>query len=929
MRLSWNEIRARASKFAREQADARYEKSETQTFYNEFFDIFDIKRRSVARYEKHVEKLDNSDGYIDLFWPKVLLVEQKTTDRSLTRAREQAFEYFDALPVHERPRYLLLCDFQTWELVDLDRDEEVRFHLAQLPEFIEHFGFMMGVHKRTFRDQDPVNIQASELIGAVHDGLKESGYFGDDLDRFLVRLVFCLFADDTGIFEPESFLSLLEDRTTADGADTGMWLDHLFTALNTPEDQRSRNLDDDFRAFPYVDGDLFSDRIRTADFDLGLREALIAAARFDWSQISPAIFGALFQSVMDPDHRRAIGAHYTTEQNILKVIEPLFLDDLRAEFERIKVLRGRSRRSRLADFQQQLGRLTFLDPACGCGNFLIIAYRELRQLEIDVLLEIHGDERQAVQDVSALSVMNVDQFYGIEIQEFPTRIAETALWMMDHIMNVRLSDAFGQYFSRIPLRRSPHIHCLDAHEVDWNEILPAERCSYVFGNPPFRGSQFQSVLQSEQVRRASAYVDGSGTLDYVAAWFLVASEYIQQGSAKIGFVATNSITQGAQIGVLWPLLYDRNNVEIVFAHRTFEWGSEASGTAHVHVVIIGLTTAAAAPAVKQLYSYDTVKSEEPRASSHAAISPYLIDAEAIANPRIVVRSHRSPINSLPRLKTGVQMIDNGILTFTTEQRAEFLREEPNAEPYFQQYLGGDEFINGFHRWVLYLRDAPPNELRALPMIRERLEQVQRYREASNRASTRKLAPTLIGVDQRLERDYLVLPNTSSERRDYVPIGWLPPDVIANQKLRILPDPELWHFGLLTSAMHMAWMRTVSGRMKSDYMYSVGVVYNTFPVPTIRPLQQRRLSELAQQVLDARAHWRAATLADLYDPDTMPANLRDAHAALDRFVDRIYRPRVGFSSERERVEHLLARYEEMVAPLDAAAAPKRGRRRRGA
>ena len=927
MRLSWNEIRSRAAQFVRDHADDRYEKSETQTFYNDFFAMFDIKRRSVARYERHVDKLDNSDGYIDLLWPKVLLVEQKTTERSLHRARDQALEYLDALSEHERPRYLLLCDFQKWELLDLDLDEEIRFNLAELPEYIEHFGFMMGVHKRTFRDQDPVNIEASELIGAVHDGLRASGYVGDDLDRFLVRLVFCLFADNTGIFEPESFLSLLEDRTTTDGADTGMWLDRLFDTLNRPKGGRSSLLDEDLSSFPYVDGDLFSDRIRNADFDSSLRADLIAAARFDWSRISPAIFGALFQSVMDPDHRRAIGAHYTTEQNILKVIEPLFLDDLRAEFEHIRGLRGRARRSRLSEFQQKLGKLTFFDPACGCGNFLIIAYRELRQLEIEVLVEIHGEERQAVQDVSQLSVMNVDQFYGIEILEFPTRIAETALWMMDHIMNVRLSEAFGQYFSRIPLRRSPHIHCQDAHEIDWNEILPAERCSYVLGNPPFRGSQFQSELQSEQVRRAAANVSGSGTLDYVTAWFLVASDYTQRGSARIGFVATNSITQGAQIGVLWPLLYDKGNLEIAFAHRTFEWGSEASGKAHVHVVIIGLTKEAAVPAVKALYSYDTVKSDEPRASSHTAISPYLIDGQAIANPRIVVRSSRLPLNHLPHLKTGVQMIDNGLLTFTDEERAEFVEKERDSEPFFRKYVGGDEFINGFHRWVLYLRDVSPNELRALPLVGERLNQVKQYRQASNRASTRNLAPTMIGVDERLEHDYLVLPNTSSERRDYIPIGWLSPDVVANQKLRILPDPQLWQFGLLTSTMHMAWMRTVSGRMKSDYMYSVGVVYNTFPVPAMRLAQRRRLSELAQQVLDARAHWPDATLADLYDPDTMPADLRRAHRALDRYVDRVYRPRIGFNSERERVEHLLARYETMVAPLDAAATPRRGRRRR--
>ena len=930
MRLSWNELRARAADFAREHADDRYEKSETQTFYNDFFAIFDIKRRSVARYERHVEKLDNSGGYIDLFWPSVLLVEQKSSGRSLAAARAQALEYFDALAEHERPRYLLLCDFQNWELIDLELEDDVRFTLAELPEQIERFGFMMGVHRRAFREQDPVNIQASELIGVIHDQLRASGYVGEDLDRFLVRIVFCLFADNTGIFERESFLTYLEDRTSSDGTDVGPRLDRLFTVLNTREGRRTTYLDPDLAAFPFVDGDLFKERIAAADFDSTMRRLLIEAARFDWSRISPAIFGALFQSVMDPDHRRAVGAHYTTEQNILKVIEPLFLDELRAEFERIRAQRGGRRRANLLRFQQRLGEMRFLDPACGCGNFLIITYRELRELEIEVLLEIHGAERQAVQDVSALSMMNVDQFYGIEILEFPSRIAETALWMMDHIMNRRLGEAFGQYYARIPLRTSPRIRCADAHEIDWDDVVPAEQCTFVYGNPPFVGSKMQSALQRAQVQRA-AKLEGGGTLDYVAAWFIAAGEYAQRGDAKIAFVATNSITQGEQVAQLWPILYDRCNLEITFAHRTFEWGSEARGKAHVHVVIVGLDKAGGAPPQKRLFSYQDVKSD-PEESAHALITPLLVSGDQLSDPRLVVREQPRPLNGMPPLKYGTQPIDGGHFILDDEEDVQaLLAGSADLAPYIRPYVGAREFLNGLKRWILYLEHAPPTLLRQAPAVGDRITKVREFRLQSRRKVTRDLAttPTSYAFTVVPTESFLVIPEVSSERREYVPIGWLEPPAIPSNLVRVQENASLPTFALLTSAMHMAWMRTVAGRLESRYRYSIGVVYNTFPVPATTKRQRDRLTELAQAVLDARGQHESATLAELYDPDVMPSSLRRAHAALDRYVDRLYRPRVGFESERERVEHLLARYEQLVAPLDAAqpTARRRGRRRR--
>ena len=517
MRLSWNEIRSRAAQFAAEWANATYESGETQSFYNDFFEIFGVRRRTVARYEEHVRRLDNSHGFIDLFWPGVLLVEQKSAGRDLTAARKQAGTYFDALPERDRPRYQLLCDFQTFELLDRDEREETRFALADLPQYVEKFGFIIGVQRRTFRDQDPVNIEASERIARLHDALADSGYDGHDLELFLVRMVFCLFADDTGIFEPRDiFLQFIEERTSSDGSDLGPYLARLFQVLNTPEERRQTKLDEDLAQFPYVNGELFAEPLRIPDFDAEMRQSLLNACLFDWTAISPAIFGSLFQSVMEPAERRAQGAHYTTEQNIRKVIEPLFLDDLRAEFARLKARRDNRRIPDLYIFQQKLGQLTFLDPACGCGNFLIIAYRELRQLEIEVLRELHPSV-QLSAFAELLSVVNVDQFYGIEISEFPARIAETALWMMDHIMNIRLSLEFGQTYARIPLEESPHIHNADALTMDWAELLPPAECWYVFGNPPFVGSKFQSPDQRKQVQQVAALGGSGGTLDYVPA----------------------------------------------------------------------------------------------------------------------------------------------------------------------------------------------------------------------------------------------------------------------------------------------------------------------------------------------------------------------------------------------------------------------------
>ncbi len=933
MRLSWNEIRIRAAAFTNKWRDAAYEKGETQTFYNEFFETFGVERRSVARYEDHVRKLNDRSGYIDLFWPGVLIVEHKSAGRDLKEAYEQAGEYFDALPEHDRPRYILVSDFQTFELRDLDEDQPFAFSLADLPKYVERFGFILGRQRRTFRDQDPANIEAAELVGRLRDALCNTGYVGHDLERLLVRIVFCLFADDTGIFEPRDiFFDFLEERTGEDGADLGPWLIHLFQVLDIPEVKRQSTLDEDLARFPYVNGDLFQEPLRTPAFDSDMREKLLDACRFDWSDISPAIFGALFQSVMEPAARRAQGAHYTTEKNILKVIEPLFMDDLRAEFERLKSRKDSRRVPELQKFQAKLGRLRFFDPACGCGNFLIIAYRELRLLEIEVIREIRkatATTEQKVLNTKWQSMVDVDQFYGIELGEFPSRIAQTALWMMDHIMNNRLSLEFGQSFARIPLAKSPHIVHGDALEIDWSEVLPPEQCSYLFGNPPFGGFVMRDAVKQAQAKAEMAKLGASGSrLDYVAAWFLKAGAYFSKKPARIAFVATNSITQGEQVAQLWPTLFETYGLEITLGHRTFPWGSDVRGVAHVHVVIVGLSDRDTAPSRRRLFLYDD-PAGEPSEIEPNHIGPYLQDASGLTDGRLVIARRRSSISGLPKIGVGTKPVDGGHYILDQTERDRLLDCEPKASGLIRPFVGGREYLNGLQRWLLCVTGVSPSILRSMPRVMERIRSVRAFRENEGGKLAQSLAnePTAFHVTVLPRADFLVIPEVSSERREYVPVGYLKPPAIPSNQLLVVENATLAIFALLTSSMHMAWLRQVGGRLKSDYRYSSGLVYNTFPVPP-KAASLSRLEPLAQAVLDARAAHPGETLADLYDPDLMPQNLRRAHQALDRAVDRLYR-RNGFASERERIEHLFVLYESMCTPLDTFVRrkPKRRSRRR--
>ncbi|HEY1717993.1 MAG TPA: DNA methyltransferase, partial [Verrucomicrobiae bacterium] len=625
MPISWNEIRHNAIKFSGEWKGAKSESAEKQTFWNEFFQVFGIKRRVVASFEEPAKRISGTYGFIDLLWRGVLLVEHKSFGEDLGKAKAQAFNYIQDLANEGRhaeiPRYIIVSDFARIALHDLEPEEQrdlplfdkrrgtsIEFTLADFHKYIHAFAFIPGYKQHTYKEEDPINIEAAEILGELHDALEAGGYTGHDLERFLVRILFCLFAEDTGIFDRESFHLFIENRTAADGSDLGEKLARLFEILNTPAEKRQKNLDETLAAFPYVNGDLFGEHLGFADFNRDMRNALLGCCQKDWSRISPAIFGSLFQSIMQPKERRQIGAHYTSERDILKVARSLFLDDLRAEFDTRKADRSTGRKARLEEFHKKICDLRFLDPACGCGNFLVITYRELRQLELEVLMELLPSKEGRFQqvfsqeEVGQLTQVDVDQFYGIEIEEWPTRIAEVALWLMDHQMNQKISAAFGQLYQRLPLKKSPHIHCANALRLDWKKVLPPEQCSYVLGNPPFVGKHYQNKDQRADMVHVFSNFKNTGDIDFVVSWFYRAAEYIQGTRIQVGFVATNSITQGEQVPVVWGLLFDRFKIKIHFAHRTFAWASEARGKAHVHVVILGF--GAFDTANKRIYDYE-------------------------------------------------------------------------------------------------------------------------------------------------------------------------------------------------------------------------------------------------------------------------------------------------------------------------------------
>ena len=909
MPLSWNEIRSRALTFSKHWVDAANEDAQAKPFLIAFFEVFGITDKRFASFEHAAQKYDGSRGYVDAFWPGILLVEMKSRGKNLDRAYAQAMDYFPGIKERDLPRYVLVCDFGRFRLHDLADGSTSEFALADFYKSVRLFGFIAGYQTQVIKPQDPINIRAAEHMGRLHDKMKAVGYTGRPLEIYLVRLLFCLFAEDTGICEKRQFQDFIEQRTAEDGSDLADRIATLFHILNTPSDKRLANLDEQLAAFPYINGRLFEEALPPAGFDAAMREALLDLCGLDWSLISPAIFGSLFQSIMDDTARRNLGAHYTSEENIQKLIKPLFLDELRTEFEKIK-----KNRNKLFDFHKKLRSLKFFDPACGCGNFLAITYRELRLLELDVLRAAHIDGQQML-DIHQLVAVDVDQFYGIEIEEFPAQIAQVALWLVDHQMNIKVSEEFGSYFVRIPLKHAATIVHGNALQLDWNAVLPAPTCSYVLGNPPFVGKSYQTAEQKADMAAVTHDIHGAGVLDFVAAWYIKAARYMATHPAiRTVFVSTNSITQGEQVGALWGWLLAQG-ARIHFAHRTFSWSNEARGKAAVHCVIIGFGLQDVAE--KTIFEYADIKGEA-HAIRAANINPYLVDA-----PDVVLPSRRSPCCDVPEITYGSKPTDGGALLLTLEERNALLEAEPQAAQWVKPFLNADEFLYGIPRYCLWLVDCPPEALRRMPHVMQHVGSVHDMRMASSKAPTRDKAatPSLFAEIRQPTTAYLLLPAHTSENRVYIPIGYMSPDVICGNANFTIPDTTSFHFGILTSTMHNAWVRAVCGRLESRYRYSASIVYNNFPWPESTDKQRAAIEAAGEAVLDARAAHPNAALADLYDPLTMPPDLLRAHQTLDRAVDAAYAYKDA-PTDAARVAFLFARYQSLTSLLPAQAAKLR-------
>jgi len=927
MALGWNEIKDRAVRFSNEWKDTCNEEQDSQNFLIEFFDVFGISRRKVATFEHKVKKLDEHAGSIDLFWKGTILIEMKSRGKDLDKAFVQAREYIDGLKQFELPRYILVSDFENFRLFDIDENTETAFQLKDFVNHVQLFGFIAGYQKRTYKPEDPVNIEAAYLMGKLHDALKDAGYTGHELEKYLVRLLFCLFAEDTTIFNKNIFKEYIEDKTNEDGTDLGMHIAQLFQILDTPNHERQKTLDESLAAFPYVNGQLFKERLSFASFNSKMRHTLLECCMLDWGMISPAIFGSMFQSVMDETQRRNLGAHYTSEKNILKLIKPLFLDKLWSEFETVK-----SNTNRLKAFHRKIASLRFLDPACGCGNFLVITYRELRMLELSILKELQ--KGQQVIDLESLMQCNVDRFYGIEYEEFPAQIAQVALWLIDHQMNMLISQEFGEYFVRLPLRHSAKIVNGNALRTDWDgmiELLPwesktdREQYDYILGNPPFIGKQLQNVSQKSDMELIFNGLKGAGVLDYVTAWYIKAAQYLQKHNIEgnsydiktcVAFVSTNSIAQGEQVGVLWNEMFNRYKIKIHFAHRTFKWGNEAKANAVVHVVIIGFSNFDITE--KLLYEYEDIKGE-PHELKVKNINPYLVESKDL---NIFKRSH--PICNVPEISFGSMPNDGGYLILSDNEKNDLLKIEPESEQYIKPLLSAHEYLNGEKRWCLWLLNANPSDLKKLPEVSKRVENVKKIRETSTREATKRLSafPTLFGENRQPNSDYILIPRHSSSNRKYIPFGFFDKNYIASDSCLFVTNTNLFHFGILSSLMHMTWNKYTCGRIKSDYRYSNEMVYNNFPWPENPTEKQKETIEKAVNVvLNVRKQFSENSLAEIYDPLFMPPLLVKAHQELDKAVDLAYRPQ-PFINETKRIEFLFELYDKYTAGLFAVEKKKK-------
>ena len=898
-----------------------YEKGESQTFWIELLtEIFGVESPSTfIRFEQQAQ-LDHT-SFIDGIIPSThVLIEQKSLGKDLRQAIkqsdgtvltpfQQAQRYSAVLPYSERPRWIVTCNFAEFDVYDMEnpKGEPSRILLKDLGKEFYRLQFLVeqqGIHLQ--REME-VSMKAGEIVGKLYDAFVTQYDAADPeslryLNILCVRLVFCLYAEDACIFgKRDQFHDYLAHFSTED---MRMALVQLFETLNTPTDKRSKYLKPELAAFPYTNGGLFADYIDIPQFTDELRDTLLqhASLDFDWSEISPTIFGGVFESTLNQETRRSGGMHYTSIENIHKVIDPLFLNDLQTAFEDcLEETNIRKRMLRLHELQDKMAALRFFDPACGSGNFLTETYLSLRRLENEIIKQIY-----CIEQLNAFEnpiKVNIHQFYGIEINDFAVTVATTALWISEAQMMAETEKIIKHDIDFLPLKSYANIHEGNSLRIDWEEVCPKEELDYIIGNPPFVGYSLQSKEQKEDLLHIFVDDKGkpfktAGKIDYVAAWYYKAAQMMQGTSIRAALVSTNSITQGEQVAAIWKPLKDLFGIHIDFAYRTFRWDSEASLKAHVHCVIVGFSVV---PSDKPRLLFDNGQVIEAK-----NINGYLIDA-----PDVYIEKRTKSLCDVPAMKTGNRPADGGHLIIEAHDYEAFIKKEPKALPYIKKLVGSAEFINNKKRWCLWLVGASPHVLRSMPMVMQRIELCRIDREQAPDEGRRRLAQTPSLFRETLNpQNYIVVPLVSSERRKYVPMGFLHEDTIPTNLLTIIPSATLYHFGILESNVHMAWMRAVCGRLKSDYRYSKDVVYNNFPWPSPTGDQQAKIERTAQAILDARKLYPDSSLADLYDPTLMPKDLLQAHRQNDRAVMAAY----GFSTkmtESECVAELFKRYAELV------------------
>ena len=919
------EQRVAAKKFAENWKDKGYEKGMSQPFWLSLLrDVYGVEHpEQFISFEEQVH-LDHT-SFIDGTIPATkVLIEQKglgkdlrkpikQSDGSLLTPFQQAKRYVTELPLSQHPRWIVTCNFGEFNIYDMEQPsgEPEIVMLADLGTEYYRLQFLVDTEDDNIKKEMEISLQAGELVGVLYDEILKQYKNPEDedtlksLNMLCVRLVFCLYAEDAGIFGGHNmFHNYLKAIADKDMNDVRRGLIDLFKVLDTKPEDRDPYMDDALAAFPYVNGGLFADEnIEIPRFNEKIVDVLLnnASADFDWSDISPTIFGAVFESTLNPDTRRAGGMHYTSIQNIHKVIDPLFLDDLKSELNEIKEITvERTRKSKLSAFQDKLAGLKFLDPACGSGNFLTETFISLRRLENETIMAMTGGQMVIGEVLNPVKV-SISQFYGIEINDFAVTVGKTALWIAESQMLKETEDIVHMQLEFLPLKTNAFIHEGNALRTDWEDIISKNKLNYIMGNPPFSAGRRMGASQRDDMNTVASDFPKNGDLDYVSLWYISAARYMKNTQIKAGFVSTSSICQGEQVVLLWKKLFEEYNVNIIYAIRSFNWTSEAKSKAGVHCIIVEFV-------VGNYIGKKYIESGKfKRQASH--INGYLMDADDVW-----IEGVKKPICDVPVISNGSKPLDNAICAFTPEEKAEFIKLEPKSEPYFYRYMGSREFINNIERWFLIINRIPPEEAIKMPLVLERLQMIKEYRQSSNSSQTKKLAefPSKFHFENIPEEEYLVIPQTSSGKRRYVPIGFLTPDVFVNNKLQVMKNAGLYEFGVLSSNVHNAWLRTVAGRLRDDFTYSVSVVYNTFAWCTPTAEQKAKIEQTAQGILDARANHPNSSLADMYGENMyLFMDLVKAHRLNDKAVMQAYGFPIKDFTESDCVAALMKMYQELI------------------